>query len=682
MVKLIERPSPGTRNSEDGYRADIDGLRAVAVLSVLFFHAGFSGFQGGFTGVDVFFVISGFLIGGHVYDEERSGRFTFIAFYRRRAKRILPALYVVVSVVMVLGGLLLSPLELRSAANEGVATLLSGSNFFYWKTTNYFAVASNQRTLLMTWSLGVEEQFYLVVPLLMVFLLRVKVRLVPVLAVLSTLSFCIACYQVAHARAAAFYLLPGRGWELFGGVLLALITTSARRMAPLSKGAQNVLGGIGLLLVLLSIVWLPNALPFPGIGALPSVLGSAFLLCAPDGWSNRRILSIGILRYVGRISYSLYLWHWPLLTFTRIVLGTNPTRLQATAVLAVSFLAAAASYKWIEQPFRRTRTPGGRLLLRYAAVTTCLILVCLGVRTTFGMAFRAPELALEEKLDWPSGDPCVVHPPANRPNTSVQCFENTGRPALALWGDSHAGSLALALRQQAHTAGYDFIEASESSCPSLANTGLYYPESPDEAEDCIAFNNKVLDSFDADRNIQIVVLASYWTDPLVDPYEHDKAWIVTGAEPRGPKPGFEASERLLSASLQSTISALQSAGKRVLVFQDVPLFAEDPFWRIRTVNLSFRKSLANRLHPGQPTDPGAAVEMNPSEDVIARKIVEDAATSTGAGLFDLEAALLVSPATYRYRDTLHSFYWDNQHLTFAGAQTALTKLTLPTPRTE
>ena len=239
------------------------------------------------------------------------------------------------------------------------------------------------------------------------------------------------------------------------------------------------------------------------------------------------------------ISYSLYLWHWPLLTFTRIVLGTNPTRLQATAVLAVSFLAAAASYKWIEQPFRRTRTPGGRLLLRYAAVTTCLILVCLGVRTTFGMAFRAPELALEEKLDWPSGDPCVVHPPANRPNTSVQCFENTGRPALALWGDSHAGSLALALRQQAHTAGYDFIEASESSCPSLANTGLYYPESPDEAEDCIAFNNKVLDSFDADRNIQIVVLASYWTDPLVDPYEHDKAWIVTGAEPRGPKPGFE-----------------------------------------------------------------------------------------------------------------------------------------------
>ena len=341
----------------------------------------------------------------------------------------------------------------------------------------------------------------------------------------------------------------------------------------LSKRTQNALGGIGLLLVLLSIAWLPNAVPFPGIGALPAVLGGAFVLWAPDGWSNRRILSIGILRYVGRISYSLYLGHWPLLAFTRIVLGTNPTRLQATAVLTVSFLAAAASYKWIEQPFRSTRMPASRLLLRYAAVTTGLILVCLGVRITYGMAFRAPELALEEQLDWSPGDPCFVQSPTNRPNTSVQCFENTGRPALALWGDSHAESLAPALRQQAHMAGYDFIETSKSSCPSLTNAGLYYPKSPGEAEDCIAFNNSVLYSFEADRNIQIVVLASYWRVSLVDPYEHNQAWIVTGAEPQGPKPSFEASERLLSASLQSTISALQRAGKSVLVLQDVPVFA-------------------------------------------------------------------------------------------------------------
>jgi peptidoglycan/LPS O-acetylase OafA/YrhL len=244
MVKLVERRSSETGNSGDGYRTDIDGLRAVAVLSVLFFHAGFSAFRCGFTGVDVFFVISGFLIGGHVYQEELSRRFTFLAFYRRRAKRILPALYVVICAVIVLGAFVLSPRELQRTATEGIAALLSGSNFFYWKTTNYFAVASDQRTLLMTWTLGVEEQFYLVVPLLMVFLLRFKVRLIPALAVLSTLSFCTACYQVAHAREAAFYLLPARGWELFGGVLLAVITTSARRTAPLTAcGESQVLKG-------------------------------------------------------------------------------------------------------------------------------------------------------------------------------------------------------------------------------------------------------------------------------------------------------------------------------------------------------------------------------------------------------------------------------------------------------
>jgi peptidoglycan/LPS O-acetylase OafA/YrhL len=398
MAEMGEGASSIRKVSGNGYRADIDGLRAVAVLSVLLFHAGFGAFPFGFTGVDIFFVISGFLIGGHIYDEERAGRFTFLAFYGRRAKRILPALYLVICMVMLLGALVLSPRELQRAATEGVATLLSGSNLFFWWTTDYFAVASDQRTLLMTWSLGVEEQFYLVVPLLMVFLIRSRARLLPVLATLTALSFCVACYQSVHMREAAFYLLPARGWELFSGVLLALIATHGRIEALRSARIQNVLSWIGLLLVLLPIFFLPKYVPFPGIGAFPSVLGSALLLFASEGWANQKILSIGIMRYIGRISYSLYLWHWPLLTFTRIVLGTDLTPVESTTVLVVSFCAAAASYKWVEQPFRRTKTPGRALLMRYAAATATLIIVCLAVRHTFGISERAPELALEEKL--------------------------------------------------------------------------------------------------------------------------------------------------------------------------------------------------------------------------------------------------------------------------------------------
>src|SRR5580698_4403164 len=428
LTRLSQHTPPHADEVSGGYRADIDGLRAIAVLSVLFFHAGFSGFSGGFTGVDIFFAISGFLIGGHIYAEEQAGRFTFAGFYRRRAKRILPALYVVICATLVLGSALLSPTELRRAATESIATLLSGSNFFFWKLTDYFAVASEQRTLLMTWSLGVEEQFYLVVPLLMVWLLRFKIRLVPALAVLSGLSFCIACYQVAHTPVSAFYLLPARAWELFGGVLVALMIAQKKLGTPISERTQHVLGGLGLLLLLLPIFFLTPAIPFPGPGALLSIAGAALVLCSPRALINRTVLSAGALRFVGRISYSLYLWHWPLLTFTRIVLGANPSRLQAAAVLAVSFLLATATYYWIEQPFRSSRTPELRLLLRYASATAFLILVCLGMRITYGMAFRAPALAtVEKKLEATPEDPCLVRDFAAAPNTSAACVENTGR---------------------------------------------------------------------------------------------------------------------------------------------------------------------------------------------------------------------------------------------------------------
>lgn len=682
MAQLIERASSRPKVSGDGYRADIDGLRAVAVLSVLLFHAGFRAFRFGFIGVDIFFVISGFLIGGHIHDEELAGRFTFVAFYCRRAKRILPALYLVICAVILLGALVLSPRELQRAATEGIAALLSVSNLFFWKTTNYFAVASDQRTLLMTWTLGVEEQFYLVVPLLVVFLMRFRVRLVPVLASIGVLSFCTACYQSVYSREAAFYLLPARGWELLAGVLLALIANSARRDAVRGKVTQNVLSALGLLLVLLPMFFLPDNLPFPGIGALPSVIGTVLVLSAPAGWTNRRILSIGVMRSIGRISYSLYLWHWPLLTLARIVLGTELSRVESSAILAISLVAAAASYKWIEQPFRAAKTPGRTLLVKYAVVATILICVCLAVRLTFGISVRAPELALEEKLDWSSSDPCIVGPSADRANTAPPCFENTGRPTLLLWGDSHAGALAPALRQRAHETGYDFIEAVKSSCPPLKDTGRYFSASPADATKCVAFNNNVLAGIGANQKIQVVVLASYWSASLVDPYEHNTGWIVTGTSIQPHKPSFETSSKLLSDALTATIAALQGGGKRVLVMQDVPVLSEDPLWRIRSARMPLRAWLVNRIRPGQPIDPGTDADMHPWEDSAARKIVEGAIGTTGAGSFDLESALRASSNTYRYRSALHSFYEENQHLTLAGGQAALAGLTLPSPRSE
>ncbi len=613
LTRVSQHTPPHTDEVSGGYRADIDGLRAIAVLSVLFFHAGFAGFSGRLHRSG-YFLCHLRISNWRTYLCGRTSWTVYLCRLLSQASQAHSSRPLRSNLRDPGPGvsIALSPSELRRAATESRATLLSGSNFFFWKITDYFAVASEQRTLLMTWSLGVEEQFYLVVPLLMVWLLRSRVRLVPVLAVLSGFSFCIACYQVAHTPVSAFYLLPARAWELFGGVLVALMIAQKKPGTPVSERTEHVLGVLGLLLLLFPIFFLTQAVPFPGLGALPSIVGAALVLCSPRALTNRTVLSAGAMRFVGRISYSLYLWHWPLLTFTRIVLGENPSRLQATAVLAVSFLLATATYYWIEQPFRSSHTPAPRLLLRYASATAFLVLVCLGMRVTYGMAFRAPALAaVEKKLEAAPEDPCLVRDSVAGPNTSAACIENTGRPAMAIWGDSHAGSIAPALRERAHKEGYNFIETSKSACPPLANTGRYFNEIPGRAQECIAFNNNVLHRLEADPYIQVVILTARWKDSLVEPYEDHTGWLVDGGAPHAPMPSLQASQQKLLASLTRTISGLQKAGKRVLVLQDVAEFSEEPLWHVRTVDLRSRRWLISRLRPGQPIDPGTDVEEQP-----------------------------------------------------------------------
>jgi peptidoglycan/LPS O-acetylase OafA/YrhL len=660
----------------DGYRSDIDGLRAIAVLAVLFYHAGFRGFHGGLTGVDIFFVLSGFLIGGHIHTEESAGRFSFVSFYRRRAKRILPALYVVICAALFVGIWFLSPRELQRTATEAIAALLSVSNIFYWKVADYFAVASDQRVLLMTWSLGVEEQFYLVVPLLMIGLMRRRLPLRRVLLALTLLSAGIAWYQVAHTPTWAFYLLPARAWELLSGVLVAVYGWQKRW--PGSR-SQHMRGAAGLLCLLLPISFLTPSVPFPVPGAIPSVLGTVLVLSSPASWTNRSILSLQPLRFIGKISYSLYLWHWPLLTLMRIVVGTNPSALQASLVLGLAFLCAVASYYWVEQPFRRSGTASPGLFLRYGVLTALLISVCLAFKMTYGLAFRAPALAQEERLVTVKKDPCIVEAFVSRPNLSNGCVENTGRPALLLWGDSHAEALGQALRDTAHSAGYDFILMSKSSCPPLVDAGRFLRDGPGYAQECIAFNRAIVSYIQRDRSIQAVVLAADWRAPLVDPYVKNNGWLVTADAPNAPRPDIEASRRIFGNSLQHTLALLTGSGKHVLLLQDVPVFQIEPLWRVRTAALPLRRWLYSRLRTGgaidPPVDPGVDAESDRSADAISREIVANA-RKNGVDLVDLEKALCDSPFACRYRDGTHLFYEDVQHVSDAGADAALRGLSI------
>ena len=377
------------------YRPDIDGLRAVAILSVVWFHAGLRGLTGGFTGVDIFFVISGFLIGGHIYSDLERGRFSFLAFYKRRVKRILPALYVVLAATLLVGCLVLSPYELARLANYTMASVASASNVVLSFKQSYFAFDAHSNLLLMTWSLGVEEQFYFVVPFLLVALSRLQKRQeLTLIGLVFAVSFALSWIQLHRYPAQDFYLLHTRAWELAAGVGLAILY-EMRRNRPFFSSALAANGAslVGVALIGVPLFLLNSSSPFPGPAALPSVLGAAILIATENSWINRRLLSLAPVVFIGRVSYSWYLWHWPLLTFLRVLYGEPLPLSYGLAAAVVSLLLAIATYYFVEQPFRASKLQALPLILRYVAVSAALGLVAFAVTLTGGLRSRYPQVA-------------------------------------------------------------------------------------------------------------------------------------------------------------------------------------------------------------------------------------------------------------------------------------------------
>ena len=363
-------------SSQHAYRADVDGLRAIAVLAVLAFHAFPDALPGGFAGVDVFFVISGFLISGIIFDALRAGRFSFVDFYWRRVRRIFPALVLVLAACLGLGWMLLLPHEYLQLGKHAVAGAGFLSNIVLWREAGYFATAQELKPLLHLWSLGVEEQYYVVWPLLLA-LFAARPRAMPwMIAGLAAASFALNVWLTPRAATAAFYLPMTRFWELMAGSALAYLVhygSPDRRMADLKAAA-------GLALVAAGIALLSAERAFPGWWALLPVVGTALLIASgPAAWINRRILSNAVLVYIGLISYPLYLWHWPLLAYARIAEGGEPPAALRLALLAMSFALAWLTYELVEKKIRFARLPSVKRLSVPALGTAMAAVGVLGV---------------------------------------------------------------------------------------------------------------------------------------------------------------------------------------------------------------------------------------------------------------------------------------------------------------
>jgi peptidoglycan/LPS O-acetylase OafA/YrhL len=625
------------------HRKEIDGLRSLAILPVLFYHAGFSWMPGGFFGVDVFFVISGFLITAILVNElGTSGRISIVAFYERRARRILPALFVVIGLSVVAGWLLMFTDQFKLFLQSVVSILYFGSNYFFLGHTGYFDADIDLNPMVHTWSLAIEEQFYVFFPLVLWLLWRFvgKKYLVPVLVILATASL-LAAAVFTGDPSNTFYLLQYRAWELIGGALVA-VALSKREFKAYSNQA---LSALGLVAIVASMFVLGKEFPHPGLITLIPITGSALVIAfSGEGTWARKLLSTKVLVGIGLISYSTYLWHQPLFSFFRIASLHSPTPIQFLPLIALALALAYLSWRFIENPVRdRKRFSRRWIFVSSAAVSVVLLTVCfVAGRTSVNEGRVSPVSGIKftdvtERITVNKGldDSC------DKFVADAATCATGENPEVLLWGDSYAMHLAQGLA--ASSTKFAFTQQTLSACaPVLGWAHQNESYGLDQGRECIAENERVFSWLKTHGSISTVILASPWDDALnPDGNAVDSAGKVSKVGQIGIQ------------KLQQTISAVQALGKKVVVVAPAPKNTED-------TGLCLARDFVNA---------GELSECNFSPDVNllanATNYLEQAATS--AGFFKLED-LVCKPNTCEVSAGEIFIYRDKGHFSREGSK--------------
>ena len=454
------------RKVETRYRADIDGLRAVSILLVVAYHAQPWLVRGGFIGVDIFFVISGFLITRIILSEAKAGTFSSLAFYARRVRRIFPALIVVLATTYLIGWIILLPDGFALLGKSTAAGVAFVSNLFQLNQTGYFAPEAAENPLLHLWSLGIEEQFYIFWPLLLVLLLGSKYRRIRIAAIAAA-SFGLSLLIFLGLKEWSFYSPLPRAWELLAGGLLASsqIEGVARQSSPLR---ENLLSAAGLAAIIGAAAALNKESLFPGAWALLPVLGAVLIIIAPNSTVNRVLLSSRAMVAIGLISYPLYLWHWPLLSYLGIIRNGVPNAIEIWAVVIVAFILAWLTYRFVEIPLRRQ--PKAVAGLSFALLAVGLAGIATAANSGFPLRFPAEIRAiamLAPQSNDGFGDKCFLEAPGAR--LDANCIEQGDKPLLFLWGDSTAAALYPGLKRAEETVPFRLARFAVPGCaPILA----------------------------------------------------------------------------------------------------------------------------------------------------------------------------------------------------------------------
>lgn len=624
----------------DHYRADIDGLRAVAVLAVVSFHFFKGVVPGGFVGVDIFFVISGFLISRILFQALETNHFDAVDFYSRRIARIFPALSIVLLFTLVAGWLLLLPDEYAQLGKHVLAGTAFVSNLVLWHEAGYFDQASASKPLLHLWSLGIEEQFYIFYPLILPFIWRLRKIAGWLLLLITVTSFSFNVYFVSIDSSAAFYSPITRFWELSTGGLIAIYQSSHRQVgSPQYRMVHSTMSVIGLAMILVTILLLSSQKTFPGWWAMLPVCGTAALLCAgPHAFVNKYVLSNAVLVWIGLVSYPLYLWHWPLLTFAQADASEPLSRSVRIALVIISLLLAWLTYQYIETPVRKgfTQKPVFKII-RNRLLLVMVVTGGLGfsVYLRDGLPSRLPpiiqqlsEIDFDHTIRTRVGTCFLLNGQTTMQYSKCEDNLDADRPSVLLIGDSHASHLYPGL-QKRFDEKLNIIQRTAGGCPPMF--GPLTDAITSLCKDVNQYNRRLI----VQLKPKIVILSANWLF-------------------------YDLTE------LKETVQYLRSAA-----IENIVLVGPVPQWRESLVKQIYR-SYRNTGYPQVPLK--MSLGLNPLLSEVDGQIANLAASmrvqyiSPRRLLCDTEGCLI------RYGESIDTLMtWDYGHLTNEASEYLVSK---------
>lgn len=656
------------------YRTDIDGLRAIAVLAVVLFHTGMTWLPGGFLGVDVFFTISGFLITSIILAQKEKSSFKFGNFYLRRIRRLFPALVCVLVATLLAAALIFPPSVLKRVATETAAALFSVSNFYYSFQTGYFAPESETMPLLHTWSLAVEEQFYLIWPLFLVVSASLFKRAgtIWILAIVGAASLAVTSLLTTMYPAQAFYWMPFRIYEFaIGGLLgatgLSLVT---------SNSAKNALTISGLVILIASFLLVTPDMHFPGFWAAVPCLGAGLIIASNQSQVSRYVLSNPVMRWIGQVSYSFYLTHWPIVVFYLVLNPGHLDLLETSFLVAASLGSAALIYYLVENPIRRGRwfkgppLKAGAFSLAAGSVAVALGSLAFGVyllpQTIKSFVASSESLAVAEFMEQTPGDECDTE----RKRSGFPCLfgAKRGMP-VALIGDSHAQHFRPGLADYFAEREILGLNRWAGGCPPIL--GVYViRDDLDNAlqrrEECYRFARQAVRA--ASNQSDVAIIAARWSIYIGDALTRGREIHILGTQDvdHPERANKEQSEKVLRVYLESTVQRLTSSGVRVILVEQIP-----PLGINRGLCLS-----GNSMVNAETDCRGFSAKESVEVVDRANQVLRDIAASN-ENVFVLSAADEICPQSNQYcLDSIDDiFLWrDDDHLNAAGSKVLVHRL--------